>query len=557
MYIKLRSFWLIFEVRTTLASVSLAEQIIQRATDQILVVPQFELKTWINNDSGSETANETSAETATATATTTGAATKTATITTTISLLSEEDYQLSLEEINENWRRHCEEDVFNPESSSNRFEFWVCGIILNGIGILGILCNIISMIILSRPQMRSSINCLLIGLASCDTVLIVTSMLLFGIPSIYPYSGLLFYYYNNIYPFISPAIFPLAMIAQTSSIYMTFTITLERYVAVCHPLKARRLCTYGRAKIYTIICIVFAIIYNITRFFEVLTITSLSLNEPYRLLHCVRPSSLRQNPIYINIYIHWCYLIVNYIIPFLTLAILNCLIYRQVKKANRERQRLTRSEKREIGLATMLLCVVIVFFILNFLPLVLNILEAFYNIIEHSLTKISNLLITINSSCNFLIYVTFGEKFKRLFLLIICNRPRRHRTDQPDLIHYESSLSNNCDGGYSHRTSSIRYPHPHTSLQNTLPSASSPNSNTSITASGRTLCSLRDNSIRYIPNHSSLSYTNSNFNGFQRDRFPINCDNSSTIAIQLKRPRSPSPGPVVYYPARDLRKTHS
>lgn len=78
------------------------------------------------------------------------------------------------------------------------YEFVTNGVLLNAIGILGIFGNIISMIILSRPQMRSSINYLLIGLATCDTVLIVTSVLLFGIPAIYQYTGYLFVYYFKV-----------------------------------------------------------------------------------------------------------------------------------------------------------------------------------------------------------------------------------------------------------------------------------------------------------------------------------------------------------------------
>lgn len=78
------------------------------------------------------------------------------------------------------------------------YEFVTNGVILNVIGILGIFGNIISMIILSRPQMKSSINYLLIGLARCDTVLIITSVLLFGIPAIYKYTGCLFLYYFKV-----------------------------------------------------------------------------------------------------------------------------------------------------------------------------------------------------------------------------------------------------------------------------------------------------------------------------------------------------------------------
>ncbi|XP_059219521.1 FMRFamide receptor [Stomoxys calcitrans] len=404
--------------------------------------------------------------------------------------------------------------VYNPEEEETLVEFWVCGICLNVVGILGIIGNVISMIILSRPQMRSSINYLLIGLACCDTVLIITSMLLFGIPSIYPYTGKFFLYYNYIFPYISPVVFPIGMISQTASIYMTFTVTLERYVAVCHPLKARALCTYGRAKIYFIVCVLFATLYNLPRFWEVVT-QSTAYDDLPDVLHCVRPSALRQNLMYINLYIHWCYLIVNYIIPFLTLAILNCLIYRQVKRANRERQRLSRSEKREIGLATMLLCVVVVFFAFNFLALVLNISEAFYNFIDNSLTKTNNLLVTINSSCNFLIYVIFGEKFKRIFLLIFFKR--RLSRDQPDLIHYESSISNNGDGTLNHRSS------------------------------GRF---SRHGTQRSTTTYLVTTSANSTLNNGRLMKSA-----SSPGVVKIKRGRAPSPGPVVYFPAREVQRT--
>ena len=43
------------------------------------------------------------------------------------------------------------------------FEFIVPGVLLNGVGLLGLVGNILSIIVLSRPQMKSSINCILIG----------------------------------------------------------------------------------------------------------------------------------------------------------------------------------------------------------------------------------------------------------------------------------------------------------------------------------------------------------------------------------------------------------
>lgn len=380
-------------------------------------------------------------------------------------------------------------DKYAPNVPLNAFNFWMSGVILNIVGLLGIFGNILSMVILTRPQMRSSINYLLVGLARCDTVLILTSILIFGIPSIYPYTGYLFYYVHYIHPNISPFVYPLAMAAQTASVYLTLTVTLERYVAVCHPLRARALCTYGRAKIYVIVCVVFALLYNLSRYWEVRVVGSLTEDG---VIFCVVATDFRYDPEYIKIYIHWCYLIFVYVLPFSFLAIFNGLIYRQVRKANMERQRLSRTEKREIGLATMLLCVVIVFFLLNFLALYNNILEAFYEIINDYMIVISNLLVTINSSVNFIIYVIFGEKFKRIFLMLFC-KGRLGREPPDGLIADDSSFSN---------------------------------------GDGSNRCSGRFS--RHGTQRSSIR-------------------NGTSLRIsRTTRVRAPSPGPCVYYPARDI-----
>jgi hypothetical protein len=101
------------------------------------------------------------------------------------------------------------------------FEFITNGVLLNLVGIFGIMGNIISMIILTRPQMRSSINYLLTGLARCDTVLIITSMFLFGLPAIYKYTKTPFlfsYFYKvTISQFYLSVLFSHTVIVQSQT----------------------------------------------------------------------------------------------------------------------------------------------------------------------------------------------------------------------------------------------------------------------------------------------------------------------------------------------------
>jgi hypothetical protein len=91
----------------------------------------------------------------------------------------------------------------------------------------------------------------------------------------------------------------------------------------------------------------------------------------------------------------------------------------------------------------MLLCVVVVFLICNILPLASNIYETFIEDPPYWIVRIGNLLVTINSSINFIIYVIFGRKFKRIFLKLFCSSrffgPGR---DSPEFQYDESMITN-------------------------------------------------------------------------------------------------------------------
>ena len=89
---------------------------------------------------------------------------------------------------------------------------------------------------------------------------------MFGIPAVHAYTKTMFaFYFYKVFPFVTVIIYPVGMIAQTGSAYLTLCVTIERYVAVCHPLKARSLCTHGRACCYVACVGVFAVVYNLPR----------------------------------------------------------------------------------------------------------------------------------------------------------------------------------------------------------------------------------------------------------------------------------------------------
>lgn len=305
------------------------------------------------------------------------------------------------------------QDILDPEADVS-FGFWLNAIGITTIGLVGILGNIASIRVLSHRQMRSSVNYILIALAFSDTVLIVTSILLFGLTSFYPYNGLLQDYFYITHPLIVNIAYPIAIIAQTISIYMTFLISLERYIAVCFPLQARSSYTQVHTAACIYLVVLLSIVYNIPRFFEINV--NEGYDESYGKFYIIKPSQLRLDNYYIKIYIHWLYFIFMNFIPLFGITFFNLMIYRQVRIVNRLRIKLTNRERQDIKLTTMLFCVVIAFLSCNFLAVVTNVLETFYGSYHDRLTKLSNLLVTVNSSVNFIIYVVLVKKFRLILI---------------------------------------------------------------------------------------------------------------------------------------------
>jgi hypothetical protein len=117
-----------------------------------------------------------------------------------------------------------------------------------------------------------------------------------------------------------------------------------------------------------------------------------------------------------------------FVIPFSCLVVLNIFIFVQVWRASKERMELTSTQKRELGLATMILVVVLIFLACNTLALIVNILEIYSVPAINYLTPVSNLLVMINSSGNFVIYCIFGQKFQKILMGLVCpHKPQPFR----------------------------------------------------------------------------------------------------------------------------------
>lgn len=210
-------------------------------------------------------------------------------------------------------------------------------------------------------------------------------------------------------------VYPMALISQTGSVWTTCLITAERYFAVCHPIKMRTIMTQSKAIWAVCLVSISAIIYNIPRFYEVKT-------ETINGIKIVIQTDLRKDPVYYKLYFIFAYFVLMYIIPLSVLSLANVKIYRAIKRANQYRASLTNHEESELNIASMLVLLVSIFLACNapaFLVNVLELIDKNHDAFKIA-TQVSNLLICVNSSVNFVIYCIFGKKFRQKLRQTIC-----------------------------------------------------------------------------------------------------------------------------------------
>ncbi len=121
---------------------------------------------------------------------------------------------------------------------------------------------------------------------------------------------------------------------------MTILVTLERYIAVCWPMRAKALLTKNKAGIGTVLVIIFAILLNIPRWLEVQTDVIESYNfyferdEPvsWKIRRNTGDSDLLIHTNYRTFYHGVTWVTLMYAIPIPALTWFNVMIWKQVSK---------------------------------------------------------------------------------------------------------------------------------------------------------------------------------------------------------------------------------
>lgn len=344
--------------------------------------------------------------------------------------------------------------------------FWIQRVfvpLVVGIGLLG---NVVTIVVLTRRRMRSSTNVYLTALAVSDLLylLFVFTLSFKHYPNICEPSFLLYWQYYGFGIWFTDA-------TTYTSIWLTVSFTVERYIAVCHPMRGRLICTESRAKKVIVLVYVFCFVTTVTTPLEYEATVIQDPKDNSTLVSCVNFTKMAGNETYRTVF-YWFTTITFVFVPLILLGIFNSFLIHAVRKGQQQRCRMTQVEQsdsiqtQENKITITLIAVVILFMVCQIPTAISLIYDLFHQIPESldeenirlGLGNIFNFLVTINAACNFMLYCALSDKYRRTFLLTFlpsCYHPpspSRHNTV------YSSMYDGPCTLRRSVRTSSVHVP---------------------------------------------------------------------------------------------------
>uniref|UniRef100_A0A6G1SD84 FMRFamide receptor n=1 Tax=Aceria tosichella TaxID=561515 RepID=A0A6G1SD84_9ACAR len=134
--------------------------------------------------------------------------------------------------------------------------FWIQRVAVPLIMVVGLFGNLVTIIIMTRRRMRSTTNMYLAALALVDMLYLVLTFLL-GLSHYPNMVGRGYYLYWQLRPFLMM----LTDACSNTSVWLTVTFTIERFIAVKYPMKGKVWCTEARAKRLIVFVFLFGILF--------------------------------------------------------------------------------------------------------------------------------------------------------------------------------------------------------------------------------------------------------------------------------------------------------
>ena len=305
------------------------------------------------------------------------------------------------------------------------YEFIVYTVLVGLLCILGVIGNLLAFTVYQKDILKTSTTFLFQGLSITDSILLVTAFPVYCLLPLARYYDAS-YYLHVVHPYILVYVLPWAQIAQTAAIWVTVLVGVNRYIAVCLPYQASRLCSVAKARQYLAFVLLFSFVYNIPRF----AVTEIGCHEMKNNQTLCVPdyTKLGNNKLFQIIYYNICYTLFMLAIPLLILIVLNFRLIKTLKELKRRRAEMQTRQQQQDNNVTFVLIIVILVFVICQVPALAT--QIFWTVLPESArncggfqffwSRISNTLVIVNSAVNLVIYVSFNKRFRQVMLQQVC-----------------------------------------------------------------------------------------------------------------------------------------
>lgn len=365
----------------------------------------------------------------------------------------------------------------------HEFNNWygrIHGYVAVAVCLFGVLSNSANIIVLTRRNMISSTNTILLWLAVAD-LLTMLDYLPFAIH---------FYIMEPIDPerpaFSTPEFSwicfllfhaSFSIVCHTMAIWLTIALAIFRYIYICKPTRGLHYCSQKRACFVVVVVIILTVILCIPNYavntyqFERgkghphsvnngstvnFTEGHLNTNDDSYFFPDIRMATNGNVVVYlVN---NWVQALLIKLVPCFMLVTLTLLLLHAMHKAYRKRLKLKSQGRRaesdkhgEHNRTTGMLLAVVVLFTLTELPqgilTLMNIfVTCFVDTVYNKLGDLLDIMALINNSVNFVLYCTMSKQFRKTFAEIFCpQRSSRPKWLKLRLIKSQGSGKNSIE----------------------------------------------------------------------------------------------------------------